>query len=340
MKPIPVHQAVGAILGHDVTRIVPGAFKGRAFKRGHVITEADIPELLKIGKEHIYAIEMTGGMVHEDDAARRIAGAAAGPGIRLTDVSEGKVNLEADRDGLLKVNVPALSLVNAVPDVIFGALHTNHRVSKGRALAGTRVIPLAVPEEIVARAETILAGHYPLIQVKPFQPWRIGVVTTGSEVYSGRIEDAFGPVVRKKFDELGSVVHRQILVSDQVDMTVAAIHQLVSEGCQMIVVTGGMSVDPDDQTPAAIRASGARVVSYGAPAFPGAMFLLAYLDDVPVVGLPGCVMYYKATIFDLVVPRLLAGENVTRVEILALCHGGFCAGCAECRYPLCGFGKG
>ena len=339
IKVLPVHEAVGAVLCHDITRIVKGESKGPAFKKGHVITEQDIPLLLDVGKEHIYALELVPGVLHENEAAERIAKAAAGPGLRLSDTSEGRVNLLAEFTGLLKIDVDALFQLNSIPDVIFGTLHTNHRVAAGRAVAGTRVIPLVVEEDKVIQAEEVCRKYYPLVQVKPFAAWRIGVVTTGSEVFHGRIKDEFGPVVDKKFAELGSQVMRQVLVSDQTDMTVQAVYDLIAEGAQMVVVTGGMSVDPDDQTPASIRATGADVVTYGAPAFPGAMFMLAYIGDIPVVGLPGCVMYYNATIFDLVVPRLLAGERVTRDDIVAMGHGGFCAGCAECRYPLCSFGK-
>ncbi len=340
MKAIPVKEAVGSILCHDVTRIVPGEFKGRAFKKGHLITAEDVPDLLEIGKEHIYVLEMPPGIIHENEAAERIARAAAGRGLVLTDTSEGRVNIKAAYTGLLKIDVEGLFSVNYIDDIVLGTLHSGHRVDQGRAVAGARVVPLVIEEEKIRRVEEICGARYPLIEVRPFKSWRIGVITTGSEVYHGRIKDAFGPVVKKKFADLGSEVIDQVFVSDEREMTVRAIQDFLNRGAEMIVLTGGMSVDPDDQTPASIRAAGASVVTYGAPTFPGAMFMLAYIGDVPVVGLPGCVMYYKATIFDLVVPRLLAGEKVTREDIVALGHGGFCAGCAECRYPVCGFGKG
>ncbi|MBU2551879.1 MAG: molybdopterin-binding protein [Proteobacteria bacterium] len=340
IKVLRVSEAVGAVLCHDVTRIVPGEFKGRAFRKGHVITEADVPLLLEIGKEHIYALELGPGKVHENEAAERIARAAAGPGLGLSEVCEGRVNLIAERQGLLKVDVEALDRLNTIPDVVFATMHTNHVTPGGRPVAGTRVIPLVVDEETVARAEAVCRRQAPLIQVKPLAAWPIGVVTTGSEVFRGLIKDEFGPVVSRKFSELGSTVMRQVYVSDDPVMTVQAIVGLIEEGARMVVVTGGMSVDPDDRTPASIRATGAEVVIYGAPTFPGAMFMLAYLGDVPIIGLPGCVMYYQATIFDLVVPRILAGERVTRTDVQSLGHGGFCAGCPDCRYPICGFGKG
>ncbi|MCP4119918.1 MAG: molybdopterin-binding protein [Desulfobacteraceae bacterium] len=339
MKTVPVQEAVGMVLCHDLTRIVPGEFKGRAFKKGHVVQEDDVEELLKIGKENLYVWEVANGFIHENEAARRIAIAAAGPGIRLTEPSEGRINFIADTGGLLKINVQALNSINAIDQMVFGTLHTDQQVSKTRAVAGTRVVPLVIEEEKIEQVEEICRQAFPVVQVKPFIAAKIGMVTTGSEIYKGRIEDRFGPVLREKFDDLNCSVTRQILTSDDIDMTVSAIRELVDEGADMVVVTGGMSVDPDDQTPAAIRATGAQVETYGSPVFPGAMFMLAYLGDVPVVGLPGCVMYYKATIFELVIPRLVAGERVCRQDIVELGHGGFCENCPECHYPACPFGK-
>jgi hypothetical protein len=294
---------------------------------------------LEIGKEQIYVLDLAEGSVHENEAARRIASAATGPGLDPTDPSEGRINLKTQYSGLLKVNAQALAALNAIDGIVFATMHTDHRVDAGRPVAGTRIIPLVMEEDRIVSAEQVCRDAYPLIQVKPFRSFQVGLITTGSEVYHGRIQDAFGPVIVKKFEQLGSRIVRQIFVSDSVDMTVDAVRCLIDEGAEMIVATGGMSVDPDDRTPAAIRAAGAQVITYGAPTFPGAMFMLAYIGDIPVVGLPGCVMYYNATIFDLVIPRLLAGETVSREEIVQLGHGGFCAGCSECRYPLCGFGK-
>ena len=339
MHSIPIQEAVGHVLAHDVTRIVPGQEKGPAFKKGHIIREQDIDPLLDMGKANIYVLQLSSDQVHEDMVARRIAVAAAGEGIRLSAPSEGKVTLIAENDGLLKVDVVALNRLNAIQDVVFATLHGNHRVSAGQSVAGTRVIPLVVEESKVAAAETVCRDNPPLIAIKPFLPHRVGMITTGSEVYHGRIKDRFGPVVREKYESMGSSILRQVFVSDDVKMTVEAIHTLIGEGAQMVALTGGMSVDPDDLTPASIRASGAQVVTYGAPTLPGAMFVLAYLGDIPVLGLPGCVMYHQTSIFELVVPRLLTGERLTREDIVGLGHGGFCAGCAECRYPLCGFGK-
>lgn len=340
MKALPVEQAVGMILGHDVTRIVPGEAKGPAFRKGHVIRAEDVPAFLDIGKRHVYVIELAPGILHEDDAARRLARAAAGGGLTLTEPVEGRINLVAAHDGLLKIDIAALHRINALEEITLATLHTNHQVRAGQPVAGTRVVPLSIPEPQIVAAEALCREAAPVIEIKPFQALGVGMVTTGSEVFHGRIQDRFGPVVRKKFEQLGSRITRQILVSDDTAATAGAIRTLISEGAGMVVVTGGMSVDPDDRTPAAIRAAGAEVVTYGAPVFPGAMFMLGYIDTVPVLGLPGCVMYHRASIFDLVVPRLVAGERLGREDITTLGHGGFCQGCDGCRYPICGFGSG
>lgn len=339
MEKVAIEKAVGMVLGHDVTRIVPGEFKGPAFRKGHVIKPEDVNTFLHIGKEYVYVLDLENGLVHENEAALRIAKAAIGRGVQLSEPVEGKVNISATAKGLLKVNAQALYKVNYIEEMVFSTLHTNQTIEIGRSVAGTRVIPLAVVEAKVQRVEEICRDNYPLIEVKPFQSFQVGLVTTGNEIYHGRIQDKFGPIVSAKFADLGSHVIGQELVSDDVEMTVKAIHGFLDKGVQMIAVTGGMSVDPDDQTPYSIRAAGGRVITYGAPVLPGAMFMLAYIGDVPVVGLPGCVMYYKASIFDLVIPRLLAGESVTREDIVAMGHGGICSNCLDCRYPVCSFGK-
>lgn len=340
MKIVPVKEAVGTVLCHDLTQIVPGKFKGRAFKKGHIVKEEDIPRLLDMGKENLYVLDLKDGKLHENEAANRIAKAAAGPGIILSDPNEGKTNLNAAYKGLLKVNVEALHSVNFIEEVMFATLHSNQLVDKGKLIGGTRVIPLAIDEEKIFRVEEICQNNFPLIEIKPLRKARVGIVTTGSEVYHGRIEDKFGPVIRRKMQALGSEVIGQKLVSDSMEMIVSAINDFLKAGADLITVTGGMSVDPDDVSPAGIKAAGGKIVTYGAPILPGAMFMLAYIGDVPVLGLPGCVMYYRSSIFDLIVPRILAGEILTRRDITIMGHGGLCLGCKECRYPDCAFGKG
>ena len=338
MREVPVQEAVGRVLFHDITRIVPGEFHGRAFKKGHVVVEDDIDQLLELGKDNIYVLELEEGFVHEDDAAIRMATAAVGRGIRIVPPTEGKVRLVTAAAGLLKVNVAALNRINAIEEIVFATAHTNRRVSVDEMVAGTRIIPLFTEEAKIAEVENICRESGPIVEVVPLATLQVGIVTTGNEVYHKRIEDKFGPVISAKINDLGSTVLRQILVPDSVPMTVQAIHDLLDEGAEMIVVTGGMSVDPDDRTPASIRAAGGEIVSYGAPTFPGSMFMLAHIGEVPVLGVPGCVMYNKATIFDLLVPRILAGDRLTRDDITVLGHGGLCLGCSDCRFPDCGFG--
>jgi molybdenum cofactor synthesis domain-containing protein len=340
MKVIDVEDAVGTVLCHDITRIIPGQSKGPGFRRGHVVRPEDIAELRKIGKEHLYVFDLADGYVHEDDAARRIASAAAGSGLRLSDPEEGKITFTAAMDGVVEIDAERLLSINSLGDILFATVHGNQLAARGRKLAGVRVLPLAVPESLIREAEQLLEASGPIIRVRSLKPQRVGIVVTGSEVYNGLIEDKFGPVVRDKFRSYGSTIIGKRLVSDDQTMTARAIRDFLDDGAEFIVVTGGMSVDPDDCTPAAIRATGAEVVNYGAPIFPGAMFMLARVGNVPVLGLPGCVMYYRASIFDIVVPRLLCGLDVTRDDILSLGYGGFCEGCTTCRYPTCGFGKG
>lgn len=341
MKMVPVESAIGMALCHDVTRIIPGLSKGPAFKKGQIVREEDVSLLLSMGKEHVYVwdIRAGSGLLHEDEAAMRIARAAAGRYVTLSAPSEGKVNLAAAIDGLLKIDLDALFDVNA-EGIIFACLHTRQKVTRGKTVAGTRIIPLVIEEQKVERVERICSPQRPLVEVMPYRKFDVGIVTTGSEVYHGRIEDRFGPVVREKLAEFECRVIGQTFVSDDQGRIVEEIRSFLNRGAEMIVVTGGMSVDPDDVTPAAIRESGARVVTYGAPVFPGSMFMLAYLGDVPLLGLPGCVMYHKTSIFDVILPRLLAGDAITQKDVTQMAHGGLCLHCEECRYPDCGFAKG
>jgi molybdopterin biosynthesis enzyme len=341
MQTLSVHDAVGSILCHDITRIVPGQSKGPVFRKGHVIVAEDIPVLLNVGKELVYVFSPHPGFVHEDDAALRLAAVFAGQNIGHGDPREGRVNFTADCRGVLRIDVPRLERINGIGELSLATLHSLQLVDKGTTVAGTRVVPLLIAEERLREAEGLCKE--PVMEVLPLRPMRIGIVTTGSEIYSGRIQDAFGPVLREKFAALGSQVLGQRFTSDDVALTSGAIADFAAEGADMVVVTGGMSVDPDDRTPSAIRAAGARVITYGAPVYPGAMFLLAMLPvagtDVPVLGLPGCVMYHRASIFDLIVPRLMAGLPVTAADVARLGHGGLCLNCPSCNYPVCPFGK-
>nr|WP_315023794.1 molybdopterin-binding protein [uncultured Aminipila sp.] len=338
MKEINVEDAVGTVLVHDLTQIVPGEYKGPRFKKGQVVTEEDIPVLLSMGKKRLYVVEKNDNDVHENDAARRIAEAAAGSGIVMSQPSEGKIELFAEYDGLLKINTEKLCNLLEQDEIMFASIHGNRLVKAGDKLAGTRVIPLFVAEDIVKKAEEVCRAEH-IIEIRKLQPLKIGVVTTGSEVYSGTIEDKFGPVLVKKFEALGSMVIKQVFSDDDENMIAECIKRLLEEGAEMVCVTGGMSVDPDDKTPSGIRTAGGQIITYGAPVLPGAMFMLAYIDAVPVVGLPGCVMYSRVSIFDLIAPRLLAREKVTRQDIKKLAQGGLCLNCEKCIYPDCGFGR-
>lgn len=339
MKTLPVQQAVGMILGHDMTEIIPGKCKHVAFKKGHIIKEEDIPTLLNMGKEHIYVMDLGNGYVHENDAAVRMAKSGAGEGIELTEPKEGKVNLIAQERGILKVNYKALEKINSIDEIMFATLHTNQLIEKGTVTGGTKIIPLSVEEEKIKQVEDICSEEFPIVSVRPLKNMKVGIVTTGNEVFYGRIKDQFGPVLKKKFDYLGCTIINQYFSKDDPDMIADLIKNLIDEGADIIGVTGGMSVDPDDVTPTGIKKAGAQIITYGAPTLPGAMFLLGYVNVVPIVGLPGCVMYNKTTIFDLIVPRLVSGERLTKKDIVSLGHGGLCMGCEICTYPKCSFGK-
>ena len=339
MEKVRVEDAVGMVLCHDITEIVPGKFKGRAFAKGHIIEEKDIEKLLDLGKRHFYVWDLSKGYVHENDAALRMVQAAAGENITFSEVKEGKIELRAACDGVLKIDLEALYELNDVEEICFATIHGNKMVTKGKLLGGARVIPLAVREEILTAFEKISAEHRPVISVRPFRPAKIGVVTTGSEIQSGRIQDKFWPVLEDKAAELGAELVGQKFPGDDPEEITKAIRGYLDQGVDMVQVTGGMSVDPDDMTPSAIRALGGEVITYGTPVLPGAMFMLSYVDGVPVVGLPGCVMYSKRTVFDLIVPRLLTGEKLSKRDFVLLAHGGQCQNCPVCTYPDCGFGQ-
>lgn len=340
MKLIKTREAVGHVLCHDLTQIIPGEFKGARFRKGHVVTEEDVPVLLSMGKEHLYVWELRPGMLHEDDAAVRLCKLAMGRNIRRTeDIKEGKIELFAECDGYFTVDVEKLNAVNCVPDVMLATRKGGTMVKAGDKLAGMRVIPLVVPETTLETAAEA-AGSTPLLNVLPYKLKTAGIVTTGSEVKNGLIEDKFTPAVKKKLENMGIETVAQIFSGDGVENVAIAINQVRAKGVDLVLCTGGMSVDPDDNTPGGIRAAGAEIVTYGAPVLPGAMFLLGYFSDgVPVMGLPGCVMFAGATVFDLVLPRVAAGVPVTRTDIVALGNGGLCLGCKPCHWPICPFGR-
>jgi len=338
MKLIRTQDAVGHVLCHDMTQIIPGQYKDVRFRKGHVVREEDIPVLLSMGKENLYVWEMVPGMVHENDAAERLCALCGNRHMIRSQVKEGKLELSAAMDGLFRVDTARLNQINLLEDIMVATRHGSRAVRKGDKLCGTRVIPLVIEEEKLRRAEEI-AGERPLLELLPWKLKTAAVIATGSEVAKGLVEDAFTPVVVRKLAEYGIEVTRTSKPGDDMACITEEILNAREAGVDMILCTGGMSVDPDDRTPGAIKSSGARIVTYGAPVLPGAMFLLGYFEDgTPVMGLPGCVMYAGRTVFDLILPWAAAGVPVTREEIAALGEGGLCLGCEVCTFPNCGFG--
>lgn len=321
LKIIPVEEAVGLPLAHDITEIVPGKHKGPAFRRGHIVQAEDISKLLDVGKRHLYVMELEKDEVHEEDAALRLAKAAAGPHVLLSDPSEGRINLVAEISGLLKIDADLLYRFNSLGDLMMATLPSNRYVRKGEVVAGTRTIPVVVRDELIQRAEALCKAH-PIVEVVPMPARRVHLIVTGSEVYTGRIQDGFEPVVRKKLAEMGSELADKKLATDDPEQIATLIKDARNAGAELILVSGGMSVDPDDKTPEGIRRSGARIESHGFPVLPGSMFLMAYLDNTPILGLSGCVLHDAFSAFDIVLPRLLAREKITRAEIMTLGHGG------------------
>ncbi len=339
MKSIKTQDAVGHVLCHDMTQIIRGEYKDARFRKGHVVREEDIPVLLSMGKENLFVWENTEGMLHENEAAPRLATLCGREHFIWSDVKEGKIELRADCDGLFLVDSQRLRLVNDQEQLMIATRHGNTAVKQGDKLAGTRNIPLVIEESCQAQAEAMV-GTEPLLKLCPFVRKTAAIVTTGNEVKQGRIKDTFTPVVTGKLKQYGIDVIAQCYSGDGVDNVADGIAQMRATGADVIVCTGGMSVDPDDNTPGGISKSGAKVVTYGAPVLPGAMFCLGYFDDgTPVMGLPGCVMYAGATIFDLVLPKIAADVPIARSELTGLGEGGLCLGCDVCHYPICPFGK-
>ena len=339
MKQIRIEDAVGCILSHDVTKIVPGEFKGRLFKKGHIIKEEDIEKLLDIGKEHIYVWEPKENELHENDEAIRIKDLVLGEGCIISEeIKEGKIDFFADRQGVLKINKDLLLKLNMVGEIIVSTMHNNTPVKKGEKIGATRVIPLIINEEKIIEAENLIREK--IIRVEEIKPKKAVLITTGNEVYKGRIKDAFLPVMEEKLGYYGSEIIRQVILPDDKEMISENIIKAIEEDkVDVVICTGGMSVDPDDVTPSAIKDCNGEIVTYGAPVLPGAMFLLAYYKNTPILGVPSCAMYAKRTILDLVLPRVLADEKLTFEDIASYGNGGMCLSCEICSFPHCSFGK-
>lgn len=340
MKLIRTEDAAGHVLCHDITQIIPGVTKGPVFRKGHVVREEDIPVLLSVGKEHLYVWEKDETMLHEDEAADILRRICQGEHMTPSGPKEGKIELTAEEDGLFLVDVERLRAINSLGEMMIATRPSGFVVKKGDKLCGTRVIPLVIEKEKMARAQQT-AGDRPLLELRPLRAREYGVVTTGSEVAKGLIQDGFTPVLEQKMAQFGCRMAAHALPGDDHEKITAAIEDMLAQGCELVLCTGGMSVDPDDRTPLAIKNTGARVVTYGAPVLPGAMMMLAYLEDGRAVcGLPGCVMYARRTVFDLILPYLLSDTAVTAEMLAGLGHGGLCLNCPECHFPNCGFGKG
>jgi molybdenum cofactor synthesis domain-containing protein len=340
MKVVETEKAVGMVLGHDITEIVPGEFKGVAFKKGHVIKEEDVERLLRIGKEHIYIFELSEDEYHEDEAALELGKLICGKGVHFSNPPrEGKINILPDYKGLLKINREILDDVNDIQDICIATIHGNRTIEEDGLIGGCRVIPLTVKKDKIEEVRKIIRDRGPIFEVKPFKSLNAAIIVTGSEVYKGRIEDKFGPVVEKKLLNFGTKIISKTIVPDELEIIKSEVLKAKELGAEIIVVTGGMSVDPDDKTPGAIKATGAEIIAHGTPVLPGAMLLFAYLDGIPVFGLPGCVMFSATTAFDLILPRVMAGETIARRDITRLGYGGQCLKCKECTFPDCHFGK-
>ena len=339
-KKVNIEDAAGMRLAHDMTQIIPGQYKGAAFRKGQIVRKSDLPRLLDMGKKQIYVLQIPAGALHENEAARRIARAVTGKGIALQGPREGKINFIAKRTGFFQVNGAALKKINAIGDLILATRHHGSIVEKGELVAGTRAIPLVISAGKIEKAESIARKASPVLEILPLRKKKVGILVTGTELFEGRIKDRSAGVVKEKVEALGSQVIRKQIVPDDPAGIAATIKKMKTAGCQLIVATGGLSVDPDDVTLEGIKKSGARVTFYGAPVLPGSMFALAYLGKTAIMGAPACVVHDRITALDLMLPPVLAGIPVTRAQVAALGHGGLCLRCPICRYPVCPFGKG
>lgn len=339
-KIVNVADSVGMVLAHDITEIRQGEFKGRAFKKGHLVAPQDVEHLKRLGKEHLFVLNIEPGDLHENEAAMIMADAFCGDGVGWEgEPKEGKIELVAKWPGLLKVEVEALTQVNLLADIMCASRHTNTTVEKGMVVAATRAIPLVIAAQPVEKAAAIARKCGGIFRVKPFRVARTGLIITGNEVYNHLIEDKFEAVLRQKITDFGSEVIGVAFAPDNADTIEREIRRFISDGADLIMTSGGMSVDPDDVTRQGIRQVGGETSLYGAPVLPGAMFMLSYVNQIPILGIPACGMYYSITILDLVLPRVLAGDVLTREDIAGFGHGGLCLNCKTCRYPVCPFGK-
>lgn len=340
MKKIPVEQAVGLPLCHDITAIRDG-FKGAAFRRGHIIQPEDVQALKDIGKQHVFIWEDQAGEVHEEDAALRLSRLAAVEHGTFAGPSEGKMVLTADIPGLFRVNTALLRQINSIGDITISTVPDHYPVQPGGRLASMRIVPLVTKEENLLEAERLCAeSPTPLLQLLPYRSGlRAGIIITGSELYSGRVQDKFEAVARKKLAAYDVEVASCVICDDDLAMLQKALEDLRAMNVDLILLSGGMSVDPDDVTPTAVRSAGARIVSHGVPSQPGNMLLVAYWDGIPVFGVPGAAVSLPTTTFDVMLPQAVAGVEITKEDLVNLGDGGFCQSCKPCHWPNCTFGR-
>lgn len=337
MKKVKVEEAIGLTLCHDITAMRDG-FKGAAFHRGHVITPEDVPALLDLGKRTVFIWEENAGEIHEEDCALRMAAMAPVPGAHYEGPSEGKVLLKADVRGQFRVDTELLRELNSIGDITISTLPDHYPAEVGARLASMRIVPLVTQEEQILRAEA-LCRERKLMDLRPYKARKVGVIITGSEVFSGRIKDKFEPVVRSKLANYPGEILGVRICDDDLAMIVSAAKGFLDNGADFLIFTGGMSVDPDDLTPAAIRQLGAEIVTHGVPSQPGNMTLVAYLGNVAILGVPGAAISLPTTMFDVLLPQVYTGDKLTKENLIRLGDGGLCQQCKVCHFPNCTFGR-
>jgi hypothetical protein len=337
LKKVKVENALGLTLAHDITEIIPGKKKDVAFKRGKVIEEADIEKLLDLGKVHIFAFDKGVKGIHEDEAGTRIAQSIMDGNMELTPPKEGKVSLKSRVRGLFYVNQKHLFEINRIPNVLVSTVLNRHLVKEGDIVAAAKIIRLYISEKELKRVERV--AEKGIISISPFKSFKVGLVITGSEVYSGRIKDG-SAVVEEKIKSYGLEILEKRLAPDDISLIRDAIISLFDAGAEIVITTAGLSVDPDDVTREGIEATGAETLFYGTPVFPGAMFLVAKLKGKYILGAPACVYYNKQTVLDIILTRIIAGERMHKNDMIKLSYGGHCLNCDICHYPTCFFGKG
>ncbi len=335
-KTVKIDDAVGKILMHDITQVIPEKYKGPAFRKGHIIRKEDVEVLRMLGKEHIFVFDILQDEYHENDAGELFK-SFAGNNVYTKGPTEGKVTFYSQVNGLVKIDKNIVNKVNLLNNIAFTTIHSCVPVKKDDSFAGIRIIPLSMKKEIVDKA--LSYAETPPLSVTPFVEKKVGLIVTGNEVASGKIKDAFGPIIKQKLQEYNSKLINYIILKDDMEQITEQILEMKKNGCELIILTGGMSVDPDDTTKLAIRNAGVEVVHYGTPVLPGNMFMVGYLKGVPVLGVPAAAVFFKITVLDLFLPYIFSNTKISKNDLLNKGYGGFCRHCAICNFPYCAFGK-